>query len=253
MAAMTAPSLGIAIPCFAGHARVLERCLQSIARQTRLPDQCAIAFSECTVEQRARLDKLAGELPFPILLDTCFSVRNAAQNRNQAVALLDTDWVSFIDADDEMLPMRMAQVEQVILHSNTLCILHDTHMCRCTVAPMTVEERRALEDAHPKPYVSNPYVRQDTTPTTLRDLQRGPSIAPGHISLARQLLDEVSFDAHYRNPSATEANKYLWIGEDLRFLAAVLQRILPNQLAYLPNKLTIYHKIPKNGVSKHMN
>ena len=238
--------IGVAIPCFAGHMDVLARCLRSIEQQSRKPDHVAIAFSECTEEHKTRLNALVSEFTFPIVLDLCESVRNAATNRNTAARKLTTEWVSFIDADDEMHPLRLELLENAMNAQPLSAILHYTQVCSCAGEPLT--EFGELSDV---PLIVDPYKQAGRT-VTLLDIQMGPGIHAGHVTVKRDLCLKYPYDEAYRNPGATSQNKYLWIGEDLQFVLRLLNSVAPDQVGYLGGEYTRYHKLGKNAQSKHM-
>lgn len=71
-------TIGIAIPTIPGRSEQLLRALKSVASQTLAPDQVSIA-----------IDK---------------NKEGAAPTRNRAWKALDTEWVAFLDDDDELDP-----------------------------------------------------------------------------------------------------------------------------------------------------
>jgi len=111
--------IGIAIPCFIKH---IERCyelLDSINQQTRLPDQVVVSCSSSTPENFVQ-----EKYRFPLLVIITEERKNAAQNRNIAASQLETDIITFFDADDRMHPQRLEVIEKafqqtadIVLHS----------------------------------------------------------------------------------------------------------------------------------------
>ena len=96
-------TIGIAIPCYNKHIPKLLECLESIDAQTRKPDVVSISCSSTAEEEFPILRKYG----FPVLVSTCRERKNAAQNRNIAARRLDTEVISFFDADDHMHPQRI--------------------------------------------------------------------------------------------------------------------------------------------------
>jgi glycosyltransferase involved in cell wall biosynthesis len=105
------PTIGVAICCYKKHTSKLLRLLDSIATQTLLPTQVVVSSSSCEPSDIPALP----EYPFPVTLIIHRGRKNAAQNRNIAVRALTTDIVSFIDADDLMLPRRLEAVHKAYM------------------------------------------------------------------------------------------------------------------------------------------
>jgi glycosyltransferase involved in cell wall biosynthesis len=111
--------IGVAIPCFIKH---IDRCyelLDSINQQTRLPDQVVVSCSSSK-----SIDFMQKEYKFPLTIITTEERKNAAQNRNIAASNLNTDIITFFDADDIMHPQRIKAIEivfqqpvDILLHS----------------------------------------------------------------------------------------------------------------------------------------
>lgn len=99
--------IGVAIPCFIKH---IDRCLElldSINNQTRLPDQVVVS---CSSTEKAKFPEQ--EYKYPVKVIVTEERKNASENRNIAAKLLDTDIITFFDADDIMHPQRLEIIEQ---------------------------------------------------------------------------------------------------------------------------------------------
>lgn len=70
-------TVGVAIPCIPPRAGMLQRALASVLSQERLPDAISVVIDH--------------------------DHQGAAATRNRAWRMLDTDWVAFLDDDDELL------------------------------------------------------------------------------------------------------------------------------------------------------
>jgi glycosyltransferase involved in cell wall biosynthesis len=113
--------IGVAIPCFIKH---IDKCLvllESINKQTRLPDQVVVSCSSTKAEQFP-----IREYKYPIKIITTEERKNASENRNIAAKSLETDIISFFDADDIMHDRRLEILEKafemgadIVLHSFT--------------------------------------------------------------------------------------------------------------------------------------
>ena len=112
-------TIGVAIPCYKKHIPNLLNLLDSIEAQTRKPDVVSISCSSTREEEFPKLR----DYGFGIVVHTTEERRNAGQNRNIAASRLDTDIISFFDADDHMHPQRM---EGILLGFSEPCdiVLH---------------------------------------------------------------------------------------------------------------------------------
>lgn len=102
-------TIGVAVPCFYGHINKLPALLASIEKQTIHPKKVAISCSSSLPKDIPHFGPFSFELQFVVTSER----KNAAENRNIAVKYLDTDLVSFIDADDVMHPQRLEALQQL--------------------------------------------------------------------------------------------------------------------------------------------
>ena len=112
--------IGVAIPCYNKHIPKLLECLASIESQTRKPDLVAISCSSTQPDEFPILPHYS----FGVVVSTFSERRNASQNRNSAAKCLDTEIISFFDADDLMHPQRIEALDStfnepcdIVLHS----------------------------------------------------------------------------------------------------------------------------------------
>ena len=204
--------IGLAIPCYIGHVEQLQVLLDSIAAQTRLPDKVVVSCSS-TAEMPPEFSKY--EFDLQIICDP--SVKNPSQNRNIAARHLDTDIISFFDADDVMHPQRIEFIEQAFLESVDI-VLHNfetnpeqitlfescniSYNCLCQCASGCI--RHVNWNAHDR-------------------------IHHAQVSVKREIFDQVQFDE-----GPTGIGK-----EDCVFCWSVFA--LPNITnAYISNKLSLY-------------
>jgi len=110
--------IGVAIPCYIGHINQLQVLLESISNQTRLPDKVVVSCSSTT--EFPDVPKYNFDLT--IVCDP--TRKNTAQNRNIAAQLLDTDIITFFDADDVMHPQRIEFIEQAFWEGADI-VLHN--------------------------------------------------------------------------------------------------------------------------------
>lgn len=94
--------IGVAVPCYYGHIERLYELLNSIEKQTILPDKVVVSSSSTSVF------KFNKDYSFPLEVIVTEEKQNASKNRNiSASKLNDMDYITFIDADDIMHPQRI--------------------------------------------------------------------------------------------------------------------------------------------------
>lgn len=108
---MEALTSGIAIPCYFKHFRYLGTLIESLAGQTRLPDEVVVSLSqveELAEEEIAALE--AGPWPFKVKVVRRQGVFMEGANRTMAAKTCCSDIVLCIDADDIPHPQRVEAV-----------------------------------------------------------------------------------------------------------------------------------------------
>ncbi len=114
--------LSVALCTFNG-ARYLSRQLESIAAQTRLPDELVISDDHSTDETPAILERFAAEAPFPVRL--FLNDHNVGSNRNfeQTIRRCAGDLIALCDQDDLWFANRLERSEQAFLANPQLGLL----------------------------------------------------------------------------------------------------------------------------------
>lgn len=211
--------IGVAIPCYIGHIEQLQVLLESISNQTRVPDKVVVSCSS-TVELP---DLPKYDFDLTIVCDP--TRKNTAQNRNIAAQLLDTDVITFFDADDVMHPQRIEFIEQafwegadIVLHNfeteHSQFTLYDS----CNISYNTL---RQCESGCIRHIIWNTHDR----------------IHHSQVSIKRELYDIVKCDE--REEVVTR--------EDCIFCWSVFA--VPNiKNAYISNKLSFY--LPSGSLAK---
>lgn len=109
-------TIGVAIPCYYGHINKLKRLFDSIDAQTLRPNKVVVSCSSSSPLDIPPLPKYS----FDLQIITTPHRKNAAENRNIAIRYLNTDLISFFDADDVMHPQRLEALQHIeadlILH-----------------------------------------------------------------------------------------------------------------------------------------
>lgn len=212
--------IGVAIPTYKNHLQYLDRVLNSIELQTRIPDIVIVSASECE-DKNIHI----GAYSFPIKILTNINKQNASTNRNIAAnALLkeSVDIISFIDGDDEMYPERIDYLlkafngdADIVLHD--YIIIHnkndDTNRYSHYVDHMNL---------YPNSIIGNPRhcgVKVDI-----------PNLTHGHLSIRASLFAKEKFKE--------EPNYVNW--EDAEYCRRIIDKGHKN--CYIKNPITLYHK-----------
>ena len=109
-------TIGVAIPCYYGHIQQLMNLLSDINKQSKLPDMVEVSLSST---DQGLIDKYLNNstivFNYPMHIQVTSESLNPAQNRNIAMSKLNTDIISFFDADDVMHPQRLQHIHKVFL------------------------------------------------------------------------------------------------------------------------------------------
>jgi len=135
--------LAVVIPSYHRHIPFLPRLLESINKQTRLPDLVVVRISSCGLEEIPLLQKLREiDLSFLLVIHETEKLQMAAQNRNEGVELVPPgfDIISFFDSDDIMHPRRIELLERCFQeYPSADLILHSGQS-----GPLTQEEKSII-------------------------------------------------------------------------------------------------------------
>lgn len=115
--------ISVVIPCIPKHVHKLPSCFRSIALQTTKPYQVFVALSESATEDSVRIleSHLQG---VPLVISCTTQPANAAENRNRATKLVTTPYVTYMDADDQMHPYRIAILDHYLRMYDKDVVLH---------------------------------------------------------------------------------------------------------------------------------
>ena len=113
--------IGVAIPCYSRHAHLLGSLFENIYMSTVKPVQIVVSCSSWDKDEI-----VTGQYKdIPIMIKYSKRRINQAENRNIAAGLLDTELISFIDADDLMHPQRLEYIVKAFQQSSFDVIYHD--------------------------------------------------------------------------------------------------------------------------------
>jgi hypothetical protein len=210
--------IGVAIPCYNGHINQLYVLLDSIEKQTILPDKVVVSTSSTKEFKNNNI------YSFPLEIIAVEEKNNAAKNRNRAVSLLtDMDFISFIDADDVMHPQRIEMLLKVFKEHDSDIILHNYFDNNCP----TNEIFKNMEYTEINVRINS--LRQHWSGCIEHCNYFDEGIHHSQVSVKNDILKNIKF------PEEVEFNRR----EDCIFCHRVFS--LPNiKNAYIANKLSHY-------------
>jgi hypothetical protein len=214
--------IGVAIPCYKGHINKLYELLESIENQTRIPDKVVVSCSSTNTETIPFFKKYIFFLKFIPTMEK----KNAAENRNIAAFYLkDMDYISFFDADDIMIPLRLEFIEKVMEKENPDIILHNFYLKNKDEQ----ENSNKNENIDTLVYKINSLRQCFSGCITHKEYSPNSNIHHSQVTIKSNLFDKVKF------PEEMEVNTR----EDCGFCYRIFD--LPNITnAYIQNKLSIY-------------
>jgi hypothetical protein len=97
--------------CTYNGARHLREQLDSIAAQTRPPDELVICDDGSTDDTRQIITNFVGSAPFPVHFHINEQNLGSTKNFERAIGLCSGDYIALSDQDDVWLPGKLAQLE----------------------------------------------------------------------------------------------------------------------------------------------
>jgi glycosyltransferase involved in cell wall biosynthesis len=110
---MSKSKLSVAMCTYNG-ARFLPEQLESIASQTRLPDELVVCDDGSADESAEIIRRFAKNAPFPVRLELNEKNLGATKNFEKAIGLCQGDLISLADQDDVWKPQKLAVVEKTL-------------------------------------------------------------------------------------------------------------------------------------------
>jgi len=110
-------SLGVVIPCHKPYILFLRDCLDSIEFQTVKPNKVVVVCSSSKPED---IPPDYRKYSFDCEIITREEEYNQAQNRNKGAKYIQTDYVTFFDADDVMHPQRIELIRKYMADTDIL-------------------------------------------------------------------------------------------------------------------------------------
>ena len=207
-------TLGIAIPVGHEDIEFLPRILNSIDNSTLLPNKVVISVSG------VRTFNYNEKHNFELIVKHSFSQNGVSKNRNIASSYLDTDVISFMDADDTSHPQRNEYIMEAMKTSDV--VVHN-------YLPTKEMDENFLKEKYESPLILQDYIDE-----TLEDCKYPVSsnehkpYTCGHLSIKKNLMLENKFD------------ETLSYGEDAEFLKNIVLK--GTKITLIENKLSNYIK-----------
>ncbi len=160
----SSPNLTVSVAmCTFNGAAFLQLQLDSILRQTALPDELVVCDDRSTDTTMVVLETFRKQAPFPVRLYPNTETLKPAQNFAKCIALCEGDVVLLCDQDDIWFPDRVAQTRAIFDR-------HTGATFAYTDAPLIDDEGRSLNRTL---YSSLPIRSRDT-----EQLRRGGNLLP---------------------------------------------------------------------------
>jgi glycosyltransferase involved in cell wall biosynthesis len=118
------PRLAVVMATYNG-ARFLPQMLDSLAGQTRLPDELVVRDDGSADSTTAILDDFAGRAPFPVRVVPGGERLGYAQNFVAASGECTGDLIFFADQDDTWRPAKLATVAAAVVPGRSEAFFHD--------------------------------------------------------------------------------------------------------------------------------
>ena len=219
--------IGVAIPCYSGHAHLLNSLLENIYNSTVKPAQIAVSCSSWNKDEEQT--GLYKDIPIKVK----YSKRqiNQAENRNIAAGLLDTELISFIDADDLMHPQRIEYIIKAFQQSTFDVIYHSF------VEKLDSQYNDIFGEIGQLKLSNNAFEVDPNNKLgiVLKGYENGVGCHNAHLTVKRKIMKRFKFDENWE----------VYRSEDSLFTRMLVENKVP--CGYIDNKLSRYMGwTPKN-------
>jgi hypothetical protein len=106
--------------CTYNGARYLREQLDSIAAQTRRPDELVVCDDRSTDYTLAILDRFAAAAPFPVRIDVNPTQLGTSKNFERAIGLATGEMIALADQDDVWYPHKLERLERELARSERI-------------------------------------------------------------------------------------------------------------------------------------
>lgn len=117
------PTCSVIIPCIPNHIKFLDRMITSLSQQTRKPNEIIVAVSELDRNDSNLLEKHLKKIFFKCRVYSTLSKQKSWENRDRGASISKSDYLFFLDADDECHPQRIEVGMDLVKKQNAEFIL----------------------------------------------------------------------------------------------------------------------------------
>lgn len=211
-------SIGIAIPLTINHFKFLDQLLTFISKSEILPAEVSVCISSST-----NLNINFDNLPFNLIITQTRFFQNASQNRNTAARKLNTDIISFFDADDIPHIKRLSYIQQAFINGSSVCVHnYQQNPDRNYHFPFS--------DIGQIKYYHNSINSKGINCLFPICITSWQNYACGHITVSREIFNRFKFNEH---------NIYLY-REDAEYASRLVENNI--FISYIENTLSFYVK-----------
>lgn len=234
------------IPVIPKHHKHVLALLKELDKSQPRFNKIIIVGSSQTEATRSQLQNIVERIApeTPIEIKTFTTVQTAGQNRNIGFEAADSDYVSFLDADDSYNPKRLIVLNKVIDDSQAELILHDYFL----YTPFWIHSIRKI----PKRlrYIQSEVLKHETFGESGRD--RAEESGPGmftnlRLPVALRRFHRIQHGHATVKRSITHRYSSRPVGEDGEFARSCLEAGV--KVVYLPIRLSNYERPTVRGVS----
>ncbi len=127
--------VSIALCTFNG-AAYIEQQLESLLRQSRLPDELVVC-DDCSTDETVRIVRdFSTRLPFPLRLEVNKSNVGAVRNFDKAIGLCTGDIIALCDQDDYWLPQKIERIEAAFRNRRVGLVFSDAEIVDVQLQPL---------------------------------------------------------------------------------------------------------------------
>ena len=221
----------VVIPCFPRDTPKLKTCLDSIENQTKKPKEVIIGHSEMTHNQSDILKKKFN-YTFDLIIAPASKKCFAAENRNRACKIANCDYISFIDADDQMVSEKIEIMWQIINEYKPYCIVHNFSNNKDIIHKKFIKS-----DSNSYKLIFGEELYNICKKTEGEHLYLTDNIHHGHSTIKTDVLKTVKFDESFKFRR----------GQDSKFLRDILNKFPKDKKTMVFIDLPLSYYIPNEN------